>query len=246
MKKIWKYLLLIVINIVMKQSVLIAQNLVPNGSFELQYSCPTGMNEVDTCISWHKFGGIPGGPGTPDYFDSCSAGLNGVPNNVCGTQVPFDGSAYMGIYTFEYSYWYREYIGAELLDTLLPANNYSISMRVSRGNRTTFQTDACVASNRMGIRFTTYAYPLDTILPINNYAQVYEDSILIDTLDWVLLHWNFVADSAYTHLYIGNFFESDSTDTLQINCLVPPGRAYYYIDSVNVACISSNCFTGNK
>lgn len=228
----------------MKQQLVIAQNLVANGSFEQYYSCPLGLNSVDSCIGWHKFGGISGAPGTPDYFDTCSSFIqNSVPNNAFGSQSPFEGSAYMGLFTMDYSYWYREYIGTELLDTLNPGYSYTISMRFSRGNRTIYQTDACVASNKMGVRFTTNGYQIGSIIPVSNYAQVYQDTIITDTLNWVLLCKNFIADSAYTHLYIGNFFESDSTDTIQINCPIPPGRAYYYIDSINIVCTSSNCYS---
>jgi hypothetical protein len=115
-------------------------------------------------------------------------------------------------------------------------------MRISRGNRTIYQTDACVASNKMGLRFTTFGYPIGSIIPVDNYVQLFSDSMITDTLNWVLLNWNFTPDSSYTHIYVGNFFESANTDTIQINCPIPPGRAYYFIDSVNIVCTSSNCF----
>jgi len=220
-----------------------AQNLVPNPSFEQYYSCPPGANQVDSCIGWHKFGGVIGLVGTPDYFDTCSTfGQNSVPNNYFGGQAPFHGGAYMGLFTYDWTYWYREYIGADLLDTMVPGANYSISMRVSSGN-TTPQQYMCLATNKMGVRLTTSGYSFDSLIPVNNYAQLYDNSIISDTLNWVLLGWNFIADSAYTHIYIGNFFESDSTDTIHVDCPSLPGRAYYYIDSINIVCTSAICFT---
>jgi hypothetical protein len=214
-----------------------AQNIVPNGSFEEYDACPTGINQVDTCKYWYAFGGIYGVPGSPDYFNACAIPMASIPDNAFGTQAAFEGNAYMGLWTFEYSYWYREYIGAQLFDTMQVGKQYSVSMRVSRGNRTSWQTDATVASNKMSIRLTTSAYQPGSILPVNNFAQLYDDSIIVDSINWVLLHWNFISDSAYTNIYIGNFFDSDHTDTQRVQVIIPPGRAYYFIDSVNIGCI---------
>ncbi|MBK9729839.1 MAG: T9SS type A sorting domain-containing protein [Chitinophagaceae bacterium] len=213
-----------------------AQNLVPNGSFEEYDACPTGINQVDTCKYWFPFGGIYGVPGSPDYFNVCALSIASIPDNAFGTQPAYEGNAYMGLYTFEYSYGYREYIGTSLLDTMQPGKHYSVSMRISRGNLVPGGTDATVASNKMGMRLTTLSYPPGSILPVNNSAQLYEDSIIVDSVNWVLLHWNFIADSAYTHVYIGNFFDSDHTDTLRVEVIIPPGRAYYFIDSVSINC----------
>jgi len=132
----------------------------------------------------------------------------------------------------------------QLLYPLIPGNTYHISMRVSRGNWTN-QAYNCSASNKLGIRFTTYAYTnLDTPA-INNFVQVYTDSIVQDTLNWVLLDWNYVPDSAYTNIYLGNFFDDNHTDTLVIAApLGQFGAAYYFIDSLIILCISSNCNTG--
>jgi OOP family OmpA-OmpF porin len=237
---VFKYLCLLFFCLVFNSS---AQNLVPNGSFEQYYSCPVFNGEADTCIGWHSFGGIIGATGTPDYFNSCSI-LVGVPDNLCGRQMAYQGNAYMGLFTRDYSYWYREIIGTQLLDTLIPGENYHISMRICHGNSTS-QVETCFATNKMGIKFTTYNIPYGTIIPIDNSPQLYSDSIVTDTVDWVLLSWDFIPDSSYSNIYIGNFFETDSTDTVSFNCM--GFHAYYFIDSVNVACESEQCIlTSNE
>jgi OOP family OmpA-OmpF porin len=215
-----------------------AQNLVPNGSFEQYYSCPNNTSQVDTCIGWYKV------LNSPDYFSACSFYPISIPDNFCGYQFPFDGQSYMGLYTYVWVELYREIIGTKLIDTLIPGNKYSISMRVSRGNWTN-QAYNCSASNKLGMRFTTYAYTSANLPAINNYAQVYSDSIIEDTINWVLLSWNYISDSAYTHVYIGNFFDDAHADTTIIAAPIGQfGQAYYFIDSVNILCTSQECSVG--
>jgi hypothetical protein len=213
-------------------------NLVPNGSFEEYTQCPDNTSQVDSCVGWYSV------YYSPDYYAECAPYPVAVPDNFCGYQHAFDGSAYIGLLTYV---WYfedgREFIGTQLLDTLIPGNTYHVSMRVSRGNWTT-QAYNCAASNKLGMLFSTQQYTLNEPPPVSNFAHVYEDLILTDTLNWILLSWNFIADSAYTWVYIGNFFSDDQTDTAVINApLGQFGDAYYFIDSVNINCLDKECFT---
>jgi hypothetical protein len=202
------------------------------------------LNEVDTCIGWFRVINTPHDFCSPDYFDTCSAGPNAIPSNSLGFQYPFQGHSYMGLYTYLWSSFYREVIGTKLTDTLTPGNAYHISLRVSRGNWTN-QAYNCSASNKLGMRFTSYEYTNVDTPAINNYAQVFTDSIIEDTVNWVLLDWNYIADSAYLYVYIGNFFDAIQTDTTVIDAPIGQfGNAYYYIDSVNIVCTSANCING--
>lgn len=219
-----------------------AQNLVPNGSFEEYYSCPITVDKVDSIVNWYRV------LNSPDYFNTCAPNSVSIPDNVLGSQFPYEGNAYTGVYTYHsYSVQYREVIGAKLLNKLIVGNTYHVSMRVSRGNETEW-INCDRATNKLGIRFTTTKIPnfivtgrYDTSY-ITNFAQLYTDSIITDTLNWVLLHWNYVPDSAYAYIYIGNFFKDNMTNTVVINSLVKPGNAYYYIDSVNINCVGKHCF----
>ncbi len=242
MKKIWKYLFLIVVAFCLQNEISTAQiNLIQNGSFEQYYSCPTSTSQVDSCIGWYKVINTPYDYCSPDYFDTCAPYPVSVPDNLCGSQLPFEGHAYTGLYTFHWAYFYREVIMTQLLYPLIPGNTYHISIRVSRGNWTVMAQNQ-TASNKIGLRFTTFAYTNTDTPAINNIAQVYSDSIIKDTLNWILLNWDYVPDSAYTHVYIGNFFDDLNTDTNNIGWNF--GQAYYFIDSINVICVSSNCVSG--
>lgn len=219
-----------------------AQNLVPNGSFEDYYSCPISNGQADTCVGWFGMGGVGDPlPGTPDYFNACAPYVANVPDNFAGYQSAFKGNAYMGLYTYHWPTFWREIIGANLIDTLIIGNSYNASMRVSRGNHT-FQANNSAASNRMGIRFSNVPFSKDNPPPIDNFAHLHEDSIITDTSNWVLLYWHFVADSEYSHVYIGNFFDDENTDIITYGPY--PADAYYFIDSVNIECVSENCMTG--
>lgn len=215
-----------------------AQNsLVPNGSFEEFTSCPWNLSQVDSSIGWHRV------LNTPDYFATCAPYPVSIPSTIAGFQQSQYGNAYMGLYTYIWYEFWREIIGTELTTPMIPGNVYSVSMRVSRGNSTSMAWN-CAASNKLGMRFTTNEYTLADSIPIDNYAQVYVDSFVTDTLNWVLLQWNYEADSAYTHVYIGNFFDDAHTDTLVINPVyLQDCLSYYFIDSVNIICLSASCVT---
>ena len=221
-------------------------NLVPNGSFEEYVHCPDNSNEADSCIGWRRI------KYSPDYFNTCAPYPVCIPDNSAGYQTAQFGNAYMGLLTYtyfagSYTLW-REVIGTDLIQPMIPGNEYSVSMRVSRGNWTPMAYN-CAASNKLGMRFSTQAYSFSNSFTsppaIDNFAQAYVDSIVTDTINWVLLHWNYIADSAYTHLYIGNFFDDSHTDTMVINApLGQVGDAYYFIDSVNVICEGDDCISG--
>ena len=209
-------------------------NLVPNGSFEHHHSCPSFTGYVDSVVGWHTI------LNTPDYFDTCATHpAYKVPNTFAGFQSAFDGSSYVGLVTFFWAYHYREIIGTKLNDTLTIGKTYHCSMRVSKSNHTSM-VNSNGASNNLGMRFSKTDYSL-TPIAINNFAQVYTNTIITDTVNWVVLNWDFIADSAYSHIYIGNFFDDAHTDTI-ITRDTFQSDSYYFIDSVNVFCI--NCFSG--
>ena len=76
--------------------------------------------------------------------------------------------------------------------------------------------------------------------PENNFAHVYTDSIITDTTNWFTIAGSFVADSTYSNIILGIFFDNNNVDTLRLfkpNCDV---FAYYFIDDV---CVSSDSLT---
>jgi hypothetical protein len=204
-----------------------AQNLVPNPSFETYSICPDNYFQIDRAVGWSTFAW-----GTPDYFNACSIicnpGCFGVPNNSLGAQYAI-GNGYAGLV---FSAGYNEVIGVKLIDSLVIATKYFVTAYVSRAMG--FSTGA---SNNIGFKFSTVQYDTINQMPKNNYAQVNEPNLILDTLNWVKIGGSFIADSSYNYIAIGNFFDFQNTT------YYPPFvfDAYYYIDYVCVSQDSMEC-----
>ena len=217
------------------------QNLVGNYSFEDHYisDCPNNIDQVPYAIGWRNF------CSTPDYYNACATvpGLL-VPSNGYGYQQAATGSAYCGFYTFWDTVFGgvpngRELIGRQLDSSLIIGERYFASFKVSLAEQGSY--DYC-ASNRLGMKFSTVAYDnygTDSVISplVNNFAQIYTNNIITDTLNWTTISGSFVADSAYNYLVIANFFDDVHTDTLILAHDTSQAAycyAYYYLDDVVV------------
>jgi hypothetical protein len=226
------------------------QNLVLNPSFEDTVSCPTN-GFITNCQGWEAYSS------SPDYYNSCvpSWSLYSVPNNYFGEQMAASGKAYAGIFCYvegeiDYSVD-REILGNSLITSLTISQKYYVSFKVAL-TLNTQNTGSSLAINKLGALFSTVPYTnsnSSTIPPIENFAQVYTDSIITDSTNWTSIFGSFTADSAYNYISIGNFFKVQNTDTVHIinnNPFTP--NAYYYIDDICVSTDSSFCanytFTG--
>jgi hypothetical protein len=228
--KINKYLkLLFLLYSLFQGKNIIAQNLVPNPCFEQYSSCPDFLIQLSNCMGWSSY------KETPDYFNNCS-NVPGIkpPNSYFGFQYPHNGNGYAGIYCFVKNVVNdRELIGSQLSSSLLIGQKYFISFYVNLGGASQ-PCNTTVAANNMGVKFSTVPYSFDNPASINNTANFYTNTIIADTTKWTKISGSFIADSAYSYIIIGNFFDDTNTDTLflaQIN----NSYAYYYIDDVCVS-----------
>lgn len=213
-----------------------AQNLVPNPSFEEYEVCPNtiGFQPGDKPLHWEKW------LWSPEYFHSCAGTLNDidtvvdVPLNGFGFQYAKEGEAYIGMATFQDDY--REYVGCELTEPLVVGEHYQLSFwaNVATGGN---YWDPKLASNNLGLLFTTSSNIWTGLsgppFPFRNYAHLYSSAVLSDTVNWVQIAGSFTADSAYSYLVLGNFFEDALTDTMGLE---GPSTyaAYYFVDAVCV------------
>ena len=211
-------------------SPLLAQNLVPNPGFEETDSCTfgLGLGELHDWYSAYL---------TPDHLQSCQpyGAVNSLPLNIATFQYPYEGTSCAGIITYD------GHTGQE--QRLMPDQTYYCSFRANAGYEGNGSNPInWLASSNLGMLFTTYdrhwtwgdPYPAAI-----NEAHILYSQILSDTVGWTLVSGSFVADSAYTHLMIGNFFSNALTDTLHFTSDVPEwGRfSYTLIDAV---CVSPN------
>ncbi len=210
-------------------SLLNAQNLVPNPSFEEYTSCPIGVPDLEgKCNNWTSF------RGTPDYFNNCSYEIGF--NNPFGYQVARSGTAYVGFGNFQKTITnLREQVGVELSTQLEVGVKYFISFYISSAYTYLLVS---IATNKIGALFTTYQYDdPDLNYPLPNSCHVVTNTIITDTLNWVKVSGSFVADSAYRYLIIGGFFDDTQIDTIHLPYQVVPQASYYYLDDV---CVSSD------
>jgi hypothetical protein len=225
---------ILIILLISISSLTFSQNLVPNPSFEDYIYCPT--NICDFSVSdWYRLDTIHMIAPSPDYFNSCASPFTtvSVPDNYFGSQYPYTGNAYIGMYTFDETLNYREIIWSELIDSLQIGNKYFINFKVSASEKNGY-------TNNIGILFSTIVRDLAGLYPlIENISHINITDVITDTVNWVEYSTSFIADSSYSYIYIGNFYDNSHTDTLSIANL--GGHAYYYIDYICVSMDSLTC-----
>lgn len=178
-------------------------NLVPNPSFEQFLQCPYSTGEINVCMNWYNATDSAGGE-TPDYFNSCSA-VNGLapPNCIWGYQIPYSGNAFCHVITYaDFFPNGREIIQAQLTQPLDSGQKYYLSFYANLP----FDVLHSIASNKLGALFTTYQFNSPNFAHPINFAHIYSDSIIKDTLNWYQVKGSFIADSIYQYIAVGIFF----------------------------------------
>lgn len=207
-------------------------NLVPNPGFESYTICPTGFSQLYVAAPWFE-------PsfGTSDYFNPCAnnglgAGLVGVPDNFAGSQMPYDGQAYAGAYTFyEEGIIYREYVETPLSFPLAAGHTYNISFWVALASMSSCAVDNIGAYLSVDpITLPAGAYGNLPVIPqVRNPAGNF-----LTSPNWTLVQGTYTATGGESCLTIGNFANNTNTPT-------EPGTnrdeavSYYYIDDVTVS-----------
>jgi len=227
-----------------------SQNLVPNPSFENYSSCPDNFGQIQKAINWDSFSE------SPDYYNRCSPScvpLNmclGIPQNWFGSQEAYEGNAYVGLATYLEGNQFREIIGIQLVQQLIPGIKYYVSCYISNsGGYNWLPIRYCDgASNNIGFRFFKNAYSQFNPCPIENFSHINETTIISDTTNWIKISGSFIADSSYQYFAMGNFYDDLHTDTINIenfDSTVENG-VYYFVDNVCVSTDSLECIGINN
>jgi hypothetical protein len=214
-----------------------AQNLVPNPSFELFWSCPSNYGQTLNCQGWNTY------VNTADFHHACSTtGFVDVPNNSFSSYQPAaTGSGYFGF--IAYGLEYTEFFGRQLSSALVIGQEYFISFKV---NCAIGNIDNTVAVDKLGLKFFSYdngnELSADNPLFIDNSAHIYSNQVITDTINWTTISGSFVADSAYEYFMIGQFFDSSQVQKVYFEPTDGWDLSYYYVDDVCVSLTPNECY----
>lgn len=211
-----------------------AQNLVYNGDFEIYDTCPANVSELYRCDGW-----IAPTLGTSDYFNVCNNLTTwqfvGVPNNFAGYQNAYNGNGYAGFFPFTdfFPCEYREYIQTKLIQPLKAGAKYRMEFYVSL-------SFPQAAIERIGGLFTSNQVSRVDDCPIFDSPQIVnQDGFLTDSLGWMKIEGEFIADGGEEYLTIGYFEDTTNSNDLVLPILpdsITLGffSPYYYIDGVEL------------
>lgn len=197
-----------------------AQNLVPNPGFEAIEACPQSFGEIQKLKYWENY------HYTPDFFHACtnSTYVN-IPENFFGKQKPANGKGYAGITVYHKKYP-NEVIGVKLLEPLKKGVSYEARIKVSLAEKY-----SRFAANNLGFVFTNTPHQAYN----GKKVHVKAIDVISETKEWVTIGGVFTPEQNYQYMLIGNFFDHESTDRLEVHPQVEYPASYYYIDDVYVA-----------
>jgi hypothetical protein len=136
----------------------------------------------------------------------------------------------------------REVVGTKLDSVLAIGVKYFVTFWACRVKNHDVNSKYKGANDKLGMKFSTAPYSYWNPVPIDNFAQVYIDSIVSDSVDWTRISGSFIADSSYGYISIGNFFDGNNTSAIDTGSVLNIYRPYYYIDDVCVSSDSLTCY----
>lgn len=204
-----------------------AQNLVTNPGFETYSSLPTGTGQYNLATGW----GNCNGTGSPDYFSTLGSGMVQLPNCFIGTVNPNSGNGCMGAALHYYSPAdFREYLSAQLISPLVIGQTYNVKLNVTNG--VTSGTYGGGGIDQISAAFSMQPLIQPGTGPIPVIPQVTHGTVFY-SYSWQQISMQFVADSAYSYVTIGNFLPDAATIYQQFDPC-PNFGAYYFFDDIEV------------
>lgn len=225
----------------------LAQNLVPNPSFEEYYQCPAFLGSVRSYNVNLKEGilkdWIANPPDcTPDYYNACAKKEFGVPKNLCGTMEARTGEAYLGMILRIGEVWvgdlrdllYREHVQVKLIDSLKKGRSYLVSMYVCLADYSNY------AIGNIGMLLSRQPLIIRENIQYEPQVLTKEKELIRQKEKWVRVFDTLVAKGGEQYLSLGNFDNYQKkhiakiTSSTQYAKRFNFNRAYYYIDDVSV------------
>lgn len=211
---------------------LVAQNLVPNSSFEEMSSCPVALGQFVLVDSW-----FTPNAGTPDYFNDCSVSMElGTEYNCKGGQLPHSGHGYMGFISEDlHRNQFYEYIEARLKEPLEEGRQYCVTLFVSLGNSNCALRELGAVFSHTPIKGLVSRKKIQVpYIPFTN------KQLISDSQNWVCLQNVYSAKGGESYITIGDFSSENVFVFIKEDPKMGPTfqSAYYFIDDVSVELIS--------
>ncbi|MBX9853043.1 MAG: gliding motility-associated C-terminal domain-containing protein [Cytophagaceae bacterium] len=216
----------------------IAQNLVPNPSFEILkagyppcYNSGTYQDFEFYMSNWKA-----PNKGTSDILSTlspvwCMTAMpvsNAPANNYfpIGSQMPRTGNNFVGFKPYFENR--REYLKVKFDCPMEPGKKYYCEMYVSLAEQTNY------AQNLIGMYFSDTDVFVDTFAMLSFTPQIVETNVINDTINWVKISDTITATSAWQYLIIGSFATNAQMTIEYLGDKGDINFTYYYIDDVSV------------
>ncbi|MCH2214285.1 MAG: OmpA family protein [Flavobacteriales bacterium] len=222
-------------------------NLVPNWSFEKQVEGEDlrRYDEFNLAEGWYD----PTSAMSELFATETRSRYVKIPDNMYGSEVPFDGDNYAGLHAYSYrARLPRTYIGVSLKKKLEDNGLYCIKFRASLAERSLY------ASNNLGVVLSTKKVEKkgETSIVRNDVLLTDKNDVVSTQDGWWEYCKKYNATGGERYLTIGNFSTDERTsyETMSVSSEFekgPEAAAYYYIDAIEIREIQAteNCGCGN-
>ena len=122
-----------------------------------------------------------------------------------------------------------EYIQAYLTAPMIGGQSYNVSFYVSCADTGRYSSNNIGAVFTQDFLYGNWSYDSLNRVPDINYAAP-----ITDIAGWTLISGTYMASGNEQFLTIGNFYNEDLTQIVNINPIGSLGAAYFYIDQVSV------------
>jgi len=226
-------------------SVVLAQNIVPDPSFEdwngIVPDLSNGNNVGNFLPDWFNIENSSGNwVGSPDYCNNLFTSFSGL-NNFSGT--PHTGNAVVHLYVGKSSGQdSREWVGAKLLCPLVVGQEYKVSYWLM--NTSTFKLPGLnqwgvFFSNTKDQLFDPSAWSFSSAFNWNSVLNQYvmSDSLIdANPVEWIKIEETFVADDSYEYIFVGLMGPRSSMTSSHVDGKTPEDTEVWnmYIDDISV------------
>lgn len=225
-----------------------SENLVLNNDFEKYTVCPTTHVQYNSSHVLIKDWYFPTAA-TPDYFNRCSKGDVGVPNNFAGVSEPQSGDGYVGAILSGSEDEYREYIEGKLSKPLEKGKKYCVTFYVKLASYSKFAVDQVSFSFFDTQLRNEFKNAIGGTAQMNNQPGLFLDN----TTEWKQICHIYTAKGGEQWFVIGNFKNYDNTNYVVTDKFMKNKRnksyAYYFFDNVAVKpidnCLDCPCVSHN-